>query len=260
VRIRKGSVAAQQLFSFSRSESIIRSRVASQLLRSKQHDTTMAKKRPPSIEACKHRNNRVLRLNHVELLDEDIKWLGATERLTLWNVKVPAGLLARIETLWWLDIRGGSATDLAIAKGADKLQYLAVNQVRGMCDLSAISEMATLRYLDLYGLPNVTELPSCAALVNLDHANIGQMRGLHSLHGLLQAPQLRELVFVRKVNVNENDVAEIINHAAINAFTWFAEDVPNKQWVPVVEAIGLPPVHLMGVEQWFQLPEFMTDR
>src|SRR6516165_127411 len=127
----------------------------------------MAKKRPATIETCKRRNNRVLRLNHVELLEEDIEWLSATERMTLWNVKVPAGLLARIENLWWLDIRGGSATNLEVANGADHLQYLAVNQVRGMCDLSLVSRMTTLRYLNLYGLSKVTQLPSCKRLANL---------------------------------------------------------------------------------------------
>src|SRR4051812_34014681 len=127
----------------------------------------MAKKRPPTIEACKRRRNRVLWLNHVELFDEDIEWLSATEHLTLWNVKLPTGLLARIEKLWWLDIRGGSATDLAVIDGTDKLQYFAVNQVRGMCDLSPVSAMTSLRYLDLYGLPKVAELPSCKQLVNL---------------------------------------------------------------------------------------------
>jgi hypothetical protein len=216
----------------------------------------MAKKRPATIEACKRRNNRVLRLNHVELIDEDIEWLSKTERLTLWNVKVPAGLLARIETLWWLDIRGGSATDLAVANGANKLQYLAVNQVRGMCDLSLVAELVALRYLDLYGLPKVAELPSCARLVNLEHTRIGQLRGLVSLHGLLQAPNLRELELVRKINVSENDLNEIISHPAIEAFGWFAEDVPDKVWVPVLEKSALPAVRHMHPEEWFRLPEF----
>ena len=36
----------------------------------------MAKQRPPSIEACKRRSNRVLRLNHVQLIDEDFEWLA----------------------------------------------------------------------------------------------------------------------------------------------------------------------------------------
>ena len=218
----------------------------------------MAKKRRPTIEALKHRNNRVLHLDHVELLDEDIEWLSKTERLTLWNVEVSVGLLARVEKLWWLDIRGGSATDLAVAKGADKLQYLAVNQVRGMCDLSIVSQMTTLRYLSLYGLSKVTELPSCAEVTNLEHAKIGQMCELRSLHGLLQAPNLRELQLAKKIGISETDVAEIIGHANIKAFRWFAEDVPDKVWVPVVEKIALPAVSPMHPEEWFGLAEFTT--
>jgi hypothetical protein len=125
-----------------------------------------------------------------------------------------------------------------------------------MRDLSLVSEMATLRYLDLYGLPKVTELPSCDGLGNLEHTRIGQMCGLLSLHGLLQAPRLRELELVRKINVSEADVGEIMKHPAIEAFGWFAEDVPDKQWVPVVEKIGLPAVRHMHPEEWFRLPGF----
>jgi len=216
---------------------------------------TMAKKRPPTIEACKRRSNRILRLNHVELFDEDIEWLSATEHLTLWNVRLPAGLLARIEKLWWLDIRGGSATDLAVVKGVDKLQYLAVNQVRGMCDLSLVLEMTPLRYLDLYGLPKVAELPSCTRLVNLECVRVGQMRGLISLHGLLQAPKLRELDLVRKMNISETDVNEIISHPTIEAFGWFTEDVPRKVWAPVIEKIKLSSVRYVQPGEWFRLPE-----
>jgi hypothetical protein len=50
----------------------------------------MSKRREQTIEVAKTRNNRVLRLDHVELFDEDFDWLSKTERLTLCNVKVPA--------------------------------------------------------------------------------------------------------------------------------------------------------------------------
>jgi hypothetical protein len=221
---------------------------------------SMIKRRPASIEACKRRNNRVLRLNQVELIDEDIEWLSKTEQLTLWNVKAPTGLLASIETLWWLDIRGGSASDLEVAKGARNLRYLAVNQVRGMCDLSIVVEMLALRYLSVYGLPKVTELPKCAKLVKLEHASIGQLGGLVSLGGLLQAPNLRELELIRKINVSDKDVNEIIKHPTIKAFSWFAEDVPDKVWKPVLEKIALPAVQCMHPEEWFQLPEYTTAK
>jgi hypothetical protein len=215
----------------------------------------MAKKRPPTIEACKRRSNRVLQLDHVELFEEDIDWLSKTEHLTLWNVRLPAGLLARIEKLWWLDIRGGTATNLAAVSGVDKLQYLAVNQVRGLGDISLISEMTTLRYLDIYGLRNVTEFPSCTRLVNLEYVRLGQMRGLTSLHDLLQAPKLRELDLVRSVNITKADVDDIISHPTIGAFGWFPEDVPQKGWAPVIEKIKLSSVRYLQPGEWFQLPE-----
>jgi len=215
----------------------------------------MPKKRAPTVEVAKRRNNRVLWLDHVELLDEDVEWLASTERLTLWNVKVPRDLLARLDKLWWLDIRGGSATDLELANGVTKLQYLAVNQVRGMCDLSVVSEMTSLRYLNLYGLAKVTQLPSFRLLAKLEHARLGQMRGLLSLHGLLEAPRLRELYLIRKINVSADDVDGIIKHPTIKKFNWFAEDVPNKSWVPVVEKIGLPEGPWGHPEEWFGLAE-----
>jgi hypothetical protein len=118
--------------------------------------------------------------------------------------------------------------------------------------------MTTLRYLNVYGLSKVTQLPSCARLANLEHASVGQMRGLRSLHGLLQAPNLRELELAKKINVSEADVTEIMKHPSIEAFRWFAEDVPDKVWVPVVERIALPAVSPMHPEEWFGLPDFAT--
>lgn len=219
----------------------------------------MRRKRPTAIEAYKQKDNRVLLLDHVELIEEDIVWLSKTERLTLRNVKAPAGLLARIETLWWLDIRGGSATDLSIAKGAESLQYLGVNGVRGMTDLSLVGDMLSLRYLRLHGGPNVAQLPSCSRLVNLEHAFVGQLRGIVSLRGLLEAPNLRELVLFGKVNVSEDDVSGIVDHPALEAFNWFAEDVPNKVWVPVLKKIELPKARPVHPEEWFHLPEFTVS-
>jgi len=129
-----------------------------------------------------------------------------------------------------------------------------------MYDLSVVSEMTSLRYLDLYGLPHVTQLPSLSALAKLEHAQLGQMRGLLSFQGLLEAPQLRELQLVRKINVSAEDVNGIINHPRIKQFDWFGEDVPIKVWMPVVKKIGLPPVPIGKPEAWFGLAESSVVR
>jgi hypothetical protein len=211
----------------------------------------MAKKRRLARDVASWRDGKDCWLDHAEIVERDYEWLAPVEKLTLWNVRVPASFLARLDSLWWLDIRGGSAANLEVAKGASKLQYLAVNQVRGMQDLSIVCEIKSLRYLDLYGLLHVTRLPSLSALAKLERASVGQMRGLASLAGLLEAPNLRDLELVRKVNLSSDDLDVIVNHPTIERFNWWAEDIPDKVWVPVVEQIGLPPVPIGFPADWF---------
>jgi hypothetical protein len=223
------------------------------------HSGQMATKRAAARAVAKPRGNNGFWLDHAEIVDEDYEWLASVERLTLWNVRIPDAFLARLDKLWWLDIRGGSAVDLEVARGTTKLQYLAVNQVRGMCDLSIVGELASLRYVALYGLPHMRRLPSFSALSKLERASLGQMRGLLSLRELLEAPRLRQLQLIRKIHVNADDVEGIINHPTIKQFDWFSEDVPEKIWAPVVQKIGLPPVPYDYPEEWFSLRASSMD-
>lgn len=88
-------------------------------------------------------------IDHAEIVEEDIEWLARATHLTLWNVQVPMGFFSRMQQLWWLDIRGGSAENLDLVRGATTLQYLAVNQIRGLRDLSVLMALPNLRLLDL---------------------------------------------------------------------------------------------------------------
>lgn len=132
------------------------------------------------------------------------------------------------------------------------LRYLAVNQVRGMRDLSLAAALTVLQYLDVYGLAQLTALPSFRSASKLEHVNLGQLRGLPSFAGVLDAPNLRELRLSRKMNVPASDVERVRNHPALQRFSWFAEDVPDKVWVPVVEAIALPSVPVQFPADWFK--------
>jgi len=212
----------------------------------------MARKRP-AREVAQKRSHEGCWIDHAEIVEADFEWLETIERLTLWNVRVPKGFLAKLKRLWWLDIRGGSAIDLKILHGAKRLRYLAVNQIRGLSDLSVVSELLALRFIDLYGLRHVTSLPSFAAHTRLSRANLGQMRGLTSLRGILEAPRLRELLLIKKVNIQPEDVEQIARHPTIEKFGWSAEDVPERLWVPIVERIGLPKPVVGFPEEWFSL-------
>jgi hypothetical protein len=202
-------------------------------------------------DVAQDRGAGVFWIDHAEITDEDHEFLKFAQRLTLWNVRVPTGFLARLHRLWWIDLRGGSASELDVVVGADNVQYLAVNQVRGMRDLSVIGQLRRLRLIKLYGLPHVSTLPSFKGLTQLKRAELGLMPGLKSLKPLLEAPNLRELLFHKKMNVRPADVKGIIDHPAIKRFAWFAEDVPNKVWEPIVKKIGLPEAETLHPEEWF---------
>jgi hypothetical protein len=196
--------------------------------------------------AAEWRNDHDLYLDHVTLKLADADWLTPAKRMTLWAVKVPDGLLAALPSLEYLDLRGGSGTSLTVAAGCRQLRYLQVNQVRGVADLSVMSTLTTLEFLSLYGLPRVTEVPSLTRLTRLRRVELGSLKGLTGLTGVHEAPALRELMLVRRVGVAADDACRLASHPTLTQFDWFAEDVPDRIWVPFRDTVGKERAQVVG--------------
>jgi len=179
-------------------------------------------------------------LDHTALRAEDVSWLAPVRHLTLWAVRMPDAFLRELPQLVWLDVRGRSGVSADFALGGQRLRYLAVNQVRGVSDLSAIGTLTTLELLSLYGLPRVTVLPDFSALVNLARLELGSMKGLASISPALAAPSLEDLMLIRSVGLAEEDVPVMRDKTSLREFGWFAEDVPLSRWMPVLAAVGKP--------------------
>ena len=211
------------------------------------------KKLRPAKDVVQDRGEGAFWLDHAIVTDGDVAWLKGARRLTLWNVRLPDGLLARLPKLWWVDLRGGSCTDLELVRGCAKLRYLQVNQVRGMSSLSLLGTFPTLSLLSLYGLPQVSSLPSLAKLAKLRRIELGMMAGLKSLAAALSAPNLKELFLSKKVIVGSRDVRGILAHPKLRKFGWSTEDVPVKVFRPVLDAIPLDEADAMHPEEWFGL-------
>ena len=128
---------------------------------------------------------------------------------------------------------------------------LVVNQVRGLKDVSSIVRFRSLQLLSLYGLPQVTEIPSLASLTSLRRVELGSMKGLSGLTGVHDAPALEELQLLRKVSVAPNDAQRLANHPTLRAFEWYAEDVPVKIWSPFSDIVAKPRISPMRPEVWF---------
>lgn len=207
----------------------------------------------PAREVAQWRTSDEVWIDHATLDDGDSAWLRPVKRLTMWAVKVPTDqFLGDLPVLEWLDVRGGSAKSLSVVEGCSRLRYLQVNQVRGLQDLGQIAALTTLELLSLYGLPRVENIPSLAALTSLRRAEVGMMRGLRDLDGLLDAPGLEELLLLKHVQLDPTDADRIATHPSIRAFDWFAEDIPNAMWAPVVERVGKPRAKPMMPAEWFE--------
>jgi hypothetical protein len=176
-------------------------------------------------------------LDHVQLVDEDLAWLQSATQVRAWAVKTPDGFWSRLPNLEWLTITGGTGHDTDVVRGCHRLRWLEINQVRGVESLDALLDLSGLEFLSLYGLPRVRSMPSLASLKRLRYAVVGSMKGLTSIAGLMDAPNLQELTLLRAVGLDAADAALIAQHPSLRAFEWFAEDVPDRTWVPVVNAV-----------------------
>jgi len=211
----------------------------------------MANKKQAASELTEKYNKKTIRLDYVYLTEFDFEWLENVERLTLFNVDVPDGFLTRLPNLWWLDLRGGSANDIRVARGCQKLRYLQINQVRGFNDLSEVENFNSLELLSLYGLAKLVELPDFSKLKDLRRIEVGQLRNLVSISGFLEAPNLEELLLIKQIGVTAEEFKTVNSHSSLKSFDWQALDVPNKVWTPVVEAVQLPKAKTLLAEEWF---------
>lgn len=210
-------------------------------------------------EIARWKSQNDVLIDHSTLSDSDIEWLSPVKRMTLWAVKHPVDLLARLPSLEFLDIRGGSGDSVSQVAGCRALRVLVVNQVRGMSDLNAITKLETLELLSVYGLPRVQRLPSTAQLRSLIRLELGSMKGLSSIAPILEAPALQELQLSRMVKLSSDDVTAICEHPSLLRFGWFAEDVPYKIWKPVVDAVSKPDFPALRPKTWLDLHPARTS-
>ena len=159
----------------------------------------------------------------------------ATRRLRADGVKAGPGAYAALPALGWLELVGGSGTDLEAVRGCSGLEVLRVSHVRGLDDASALASCTGLEVLQLYAQPKLEELPSLGGNERLLRVELGMLRGLRSLAPVLDAPKLEELVLTRDVPVSDEDVDRMLAHPTLRAFLWVALDVPLHRSRPVLE-------------------------
>lgn len=179
-------------------------------------------------------------LDHVTVTEEDISDLSRATTIRAWAARVPKDFWSMLAHLERLELVGGSVRTFEPPTDCRRLRWLQINQVTGLSDLSFLTSLRSLELVDLYGLPQVRDVPSLAVLTRLRFALIGSMKRLEGLDGLLDAPSLRELTLSTVVPVRPADVERIRSHPTLRAFGWFTDGaVADRTWRSVVDAVGI---------------------
>ena len=212
----------------------------------------MTAKRRPASEVARFRGKNDVWIEHAVLDESHVAQFRGVERMTLWNVRFPDDIWLQLPGLKWLDLRGGTRDSLLHLRRLKALEYLQLNQVRGLATLDELSRLSSLKFLSIYGLSRVTAVPSLRSLSNLRRLEIGQMKRLKSLKPMLEAPNLRELLLIEEVPFARPEVELVNSHPSLAFFDWFATRVPKRRTDPVLAAgIGLKKTRAIHPDAWF---------
>ena len=208
----------------------------------------MGERNPPSWQ---DRADGSVWISHMQLAAADLDRLSDVRNLTLWAVKFPEGALGRLHQLEFLDMRGGSGSDLTEVSRCERLRGLVVNQVRGLSDASGVSGLASLELLELYGLARLEALPDFSRLVRLRRVRLGQLRALAEWTPLLQLRALEELVLSNKVYPDKRVFEELGRRRHLKKFDWSAPDEPSGRVEEITRLVGRPRPMAQRPEDWF---------
>ena len=128
---------------------------------------------------------------------EVLAGLQGLEDVTLRSITTPdLNYLRPLDKLWSLDIKLGGVRNLEALESLGGLKYLELWQVRGLSDISVVSQLAELQNMFLQSLSLVREIPPVDGLASLRRVGLEGMKGLGDLGALEHAPGLEEFFLV----------------------------------------------------------------
>ena len=165
--------------------------------------------------------------------------LTTLRSLTLHSITMPdLALLLPLERLRALDIKLGGTTQLNLLPEIGAIEYLELWMIRGLNDISAITDMQHLTFLYLESLKNVTRLPDLSHLGQLDTVWLETMRGLADLAPLATAKGLRRLAVVNMPHLQPSAFTPLAGSPTLEEF--IPDLGSNKKNSAVLKLVDLP--------------------
>lgn len=151
----------------------------------------------------------------------DIEVVGDLRQLrsvTLRSITLPdLTLLRPLTRLRALALRLGGTKDLSGLTELPSLDYLELWMVKGLSDLAPLSELPRLEYLFLQSLRQVVDLPVMTGLAGLQRLWLEKMKGVSDLSPIRRAPSLRQLAVVDMGHLQPDALSPLVGHPTLQA-------------------------------------------
>lgn len=174
---------------------------------------------------------------------EVISALVELEDLTLRSITTKdLSYVAPLSNLRSFDLKLGGITDVSALSNLKSLRYLEAWQVRGLSNLAVITSLSCLQNLFLQSLPKVRQLPPLDRCSSLRRVVLQNMKGLRDLSPLKNAPALEEFLLIQGENFQPEDLGPVLaNPALVRAGAGFGSDKRNSEFDLLLTASGKAP-------------------
>ena len=174
---------------------------------------------------------------------EVVSQLRLLEDVTLRSITLPdLSVLLPLERLWSLDLKLGGTTNLDLLPKIGSLKYLELWMIRGLDDLSPVSDLTNLRFLFLQALRRVTALPDLSRCTRLRRTHLETMKGLTDLSPLADAPALEQLLLVDMPHLRPEHLEPLRHHPTLTSMRIGLGSAKRNQ--AAEELLNLPDVEL----------------
>lgn len=180
---------------------------------------TLSKK--PRINVIERFSNlKFLFLEAQQKGTEAINQLAKLEKLVLRSISTAdIDYIKGLKNLWSVDIKLGGIKNFDALKTLPQIKYLELWQIRGLSDLSFLSELRTLQNLFVQSLIQVSELPCFIQNTSLRRLYLENLKGLTNLQTLRNAPALEEFVYVSANNLEAEDLLPVLENPNLKSIS-----------------------------------------
>jgi hypothetical protein len=177
---------------------------------------------------------------------EVIASLQHLQTLVLRSVSLPdLNFLKGLKKLWSLDIKLGGIKDFTALSKLPNLKYLELWMVKGVSDISFISQMTGLQNLHLESMINTEELPSFKKLKKLRRVRLMNLKGLKRLDNLKTAPALQDFIFTVIHKHQPEDLLPVLKNPKLKSlYVYFPSDKKNIDFGQLANNYGKQVSHM----------------